>query len=259
MHTATITIGWLEIGLATFFIFVAGIISVVMALGLVQSLLFSVIRAYVQLIALGFAFTWIFKHSSMWLVLGILLCMIFMTAHIAIQRINKRPAGLYLPVTAAIFLSNVIVTFALTTIILQVEPWYDPRYVLTSAGMVLGNTMTSIAVSIERLLDDLRKRTAEVNQSLAFGGTLWEVALPSIRTALLAGLMPMINSMNAVGLVFIPGMMTGQILAGADPLHAARYQIVFILMLSAATAIGTMASVYLVYQRVFDKEWRLCL
>ncbi|EIJ43047.1 TIGR00245 family protein [Beggiatoa alba B18LD] len=259
MQTTIVAVGWLEIGLATLFICVAGIISVVMALGVAQSLIFAVVRTYAQLIALGFAFTWIFKHANMWIVLGILLCMIMMTTHIAIQRINKRPTGLFMPVTAAIFLSNITVTFTLTSLILQIDPWYDPRYVLTSAGMVLGNTMTSIAVSIERLLDDLRKRTAEVNQALAFGGTLWEVALPSIRTALLAGLMPMINSMNAVGLVFIPGMMTGQLLAGADPLQAARYQIVFILMLSAATAIGTMASVYLVYQRVFDKEWRLCL
>jgi len=88
---------------------------------------------------------------------------------------------------------------------------------------------------------------------LALGATRWEASLPSIRTALNAGLMPTINSMNAVGLVFVPGMMTGQLLAGADPLVAAKYQIVVMLMISAATGIGAITSVYWGYRYAFDR------
>ncbi len=94
---------------------------------------------------------------------------------------------------------------------------------------------------------------------LAMGASPWEASLTSIRTALTAGLIPILNSMSAVGIVFIPGMMTGQVLAGADPQIAARYQIVVMLMLSAATSLGAMISVLLAYRRAFDDEERLIL
>jgi putative ABC transport system permease protein len=88
----------------------------------------------------------------------------------------------------------------------------------------------------------------------ALGAGVWECARPSLRTALTAGLVPTINSMAAAGVVFIPGMMTGQVLAGADPIDAARYQIVVMLMIAAATAIGAIASVMLMYRRRFSAE-----
>ncbi|MDM8568479.1 iron export ABC transporter permease subunit FetB [Thiotrichales bacterium HSG1] len=252
-------IGWLELLLATFFIVIAGAISVAMSLGLLHSLIIATLRTYLQLIALGFALTWIFTTNSAWIVLGVFLFMILMTAQILLKRVKHKPSNLYLPTVSAVFLSSVTVAFAVTGLIVQVEPWYEPRYFLTMGGMILGNSMNGIALSLERLFDDLQKRTAEVNQALAFGGNPWEASLPSIRVAITAGLTPTINSMSAVGLVSIPGMMTGQLLAGADPVQAAKYQIVVMLMISAATALGAMGSVYFVYKRAFDSEWRLMI
>ncbi|MDM8564564.1 iron export ABC transporter permease subunit FetB [Candidatus Halobeggiatoa sp. HSG11] len=253
------TIGWLELLLATSFIIIAGVISVFMSLGLLRSLVIATLRTYLQLIALGLALTWIFTTNSVWIVLGVFLFMILMTAQILLKRVRHKPSNLYLPTVSAVFISGVTVAFSVTGLIVQVDPWYDPRYFLTMGGMILGNSMNGIALSLERLFDDLRKRNTEVNQALAFGGNPWEVSLPSIRVALMAGLTPTINSMSAVGLVSIPGMMTGQLLAGADPVQAAKYQIVVMLMISAATALGAMISVYFVYQRAFDSEWRFIL
>jgi putative ABC transport system permease protein len=259
MVSETIVIGWLELALATFFIMVAGVVSLAMSLGLLRSIAIATLRTYLQLIALGFVLTWIFSTHSVWIVLGVFLFMMLMTAQILLKRVKHKPSSLYFSTFTAVFLSAVIVTFSVTGLIVHVEPWYDPRYVLTIGGMVLGNSMNGIALSLERLFDDLSKRAAEVNQALAFGGTRWEASLPSIRTALTAGMTPILNSMSAVGLVSIPGMMTGQLLAGADPVEAAKYQIVVMLMISAASALGSMCSVYLVYKRAFDSEWRFIL
>ncbi len=256
MTVGAINIGWLELSLATLFIMAAGAASIAMSLGLLQTLAIATLRTYLQLMALGFVLTWIFEIDSVWIVLGVFLLMMLMTAQILLQRVKHKPPNLYLSTLTAVVLSGIVVTFSVTGAIVQVEPWYDPRYVLTIGGMVLGNSMNGIALTLERFFDDLKKRTAEVNQALAFGATPWEASRPSIRTALNAGLTPTINSMSAVGLVAIPGMMTGQLLAGADPVEAAKYQIVVMLMISAATALGAMCSVYLVYERAFDQEWR---
>jgi putative ABC transport system permease protein len=254
-----INIGWLELFCATLFIIVAGTVSIAMSLGMIRSLAIATLRTYLQLIALGFILAWLFQTKSPWIVLAILLFMMLMTAQIILQRVTHKPANLYFNTFTAIFITTLIVTFSVTILIIQVKPWYDPRYILTIGGMILGNSMNGIALSLERFFDDMKKRTGEVNQSLAFGGTAWEVSLPSIRTALTAGLMPTINSMSAVGMVSIPGMMTGQLIAGANPIEAAKYQIVVMLMISAATALGAMMSVYLVYKRAFDEELRLIL
>lgn len=252
-----IDISWAALLLATAFMVVTGIISIFMSLGLVKALVIATLRTYLQLIALGFVLIGLFSTHSAPLVLALFFIMILLTAQTVMSRLKNKPPQLFLRTVSAIFLSAVIVTFSVIGLIIKTESWYDPRYLLTIGGMILGNSMNGVALTLERLFDDLNKRQAEVNQALAFGGTPWEVALPSIRTALIAGLLPTINSMNAVGIVFIPGMMTGQLLAGAEPLQAAKYQIVVMLMISAATALGAMGTVLLSYKKAFDTEWRL--
>jgi putative ABC transport system permease protein len=248
-----------QLALATGFILAAAGISLALSLGLVRSLLVAMVRTYLQLFALGIALGWIFDLDSPWLVLAILLLMILMSAHTLLGRVKKAPPRLFPRVFNAVFISGVTVTFAVTALVIQVEPWYMPRYVIPIGGMVVGNSMTGLSLGLERLFSDLRKRSDEVQTLLALGATPWEAALPSIRTSISAGLIPVINSMSAVGIVFIPGMMTGQVLAGVDPSIAARYQIVVMLMISAATAIGSIIAVLSAYSRAFDREDRFVL
>jgi putative ABC transport system permease protein len=125
--------------------------------------------------------------------------------------------------------------------------------------MVLGNAMNGIALAQERLFEGLRVRRGEVMLRLSLGATPWEAALPVCQSAFKAGMIPTLNSMATVGIVFIPGMMTGQVLAGVDPAVAAGYQIVVMLMLSAATAIGTTVSLSLAYRQAFDGRQRLVM
>lgn len=243
--TGVIVIGWWEVALASVFMLVAGGASIALRLGLARDLAWATARTYAQLLALGFALRWVFGIDSPWLVLGILVLMTLVAARIILQRTPDAPGGLFGSTVFSMSAVGFFVTFAVTALVVRVDPWYSPRYVIPIAGMVFGNSMNGIALALERLFSDMKARSADVLALTAFGATHWEAARDSARAAIRAGLIPTINSMAAVGIVFIPGMMTGQILAGADPVVATGYQIVVMLMVSAATALGSVLAVVL--------------
>src|SRR3569623_2692060 len=115
--------------------------------------------------------------------------------------------------------------------LLRVEPWYSPQYAIPLLGMILGNTLNGISLGLDRLGGELSGRRAPVEALLALGATRWEAARGPIRQAVRTGLIPTINAMMVVGIVSLPGMMTGQILAGADPVEAVKYQIVMMFLI----------------------------
>jgi putative ABC transport system permease protein len=254
--TGAQAIGTWELVLASGFLLVAAGLSLALSLGLVRELLVAAGRTYLQLLALGFVLRWVFGVASPWLVGGILALMIVVATQTALRRVRHRPPKLFLSTLGALVLTGTIITLAVTGLIVRVEPWYLPRYVIPLAGMVIGNAMNGVAVSLERLFHDLAGRRPEILTLLALGATPWEVVRPSARAAVRSGLIPTINSMSAAGIVFIPGMMTGQVLSGTDPRIAAAYQIVVLLMIAAATAGASMLAVVAGYRRVFDVEAR---
>ena len=249
-----IPIGWQGLAMATVFVIFVGIVSIRMSLGITKDLAIATVRTYVQLLALGFVLRWVFGINSPWLVVGLILVMVLAAAQIVLKRSPDAPRGIFGSAFVAMALTGFIVTFAVTGVIVQVQPWYLPQYVIPLAGMVLGNSMTGIALAIERLYSDFDAREDELLALTALGATPREAAHGSIRDALRAGLIPTINSMAAAGIVFIPGMMAGQILAGADPVTATGYQIVVMLMVAAATAMGSVIALMLTYRRRFTAD-----
>lgn len=249
-----IAIGWLQLLLATGFVVVVGIISMRLALGIEKDLAIATVRTYLQLIVLGLALRWVFGVKSALLVLVILGLMMAAAARTIVKRAPDAPAGILGSSMLTMLLTGFTVTFAVTGLIVRVEPWYLPQYVIPIAGMVLGNSMNGVALSLERTFSEMDTRAEELLALTALGATPWEAAGDIVRTAVRAGLIPTINSMAAVGIVFIPGMMTGQVLAGADPLNAAYYQIVVMLMVSAATALGSVLAVLLSFRRRFTAD-----
>jgi putative ABC transport system permease protein len=249
-----IPIGAWELVLATGFVLVAVALSLWMGLRLERDLAIATVRTYLQLFALGFVLRWVFVNQTWPIVLALLGVMVVAAARVVVKRAGNAPSGVFPSAAVSMALTGFTVTFAVTALIIQVPVWYEARYVLPIAGMVIGNSMTGIALAVERLFADLDARSAEMLALTALGATVWEAAHPSIRTALRAGMVPTINSMAAAGVVFIPGMMTGQILAGADPVEASKYQIVVMLMIAAATSIGAIAAVLLMYRRRFTAD-----
>ncbi|MBN2405157.1 MAG: iron export ABC transporter permease subunit FetB [Coriobacteriia bacterium] len=249
-----IVIGWWELALAMLFVLVTGGLSIAMSLKLEKDLAIATVRTYVQLMALGFVLRWVFANQTWYIVIALMLVMITAAARVVLKRAPDAPPGLFGNAALSMALTGFTVTFAVTALVVRVPTWYEARYVLPIAGMVVGNSMTGIALAVERVFSDMESRRDEMLAMTALGATAWEAARPSVRTALTAGMMPTINSMAAAGVVFIPGMMTGQILAGADPLEATKYQIVVMLMISAATAIGAISAVMLMYRKRFTDE-----
>jgi putative ABC transport system permease protein len=252
--SGVIHIGWQGLALATLFVVFVGALSIRLSLGVTRDLALATVRTYVQLGILGYVLRWVFGVRQPWLVIGVIVLMVLAAAQIVVKRSPDAPPGIFGSAVLSMALTGFIVTFAVTGVIVQVKPWYLPQYVIPLAGMVLGNSMTGIALAIERVYSDLDARSDELLALIALGATPWEAAHPSIRGALRAGLIPTINSMAAAGLVFIPGMMAGQILAGADPVVATGYQIVVMLMVAAATALGSVVALLLTYRRRFTAD-----
>lgn len=249
-----VAIGLPQLALAVVFMLVVGAISLRLALGVERELALATVRTYVQLIALGLVLRWVFGIDSPWLVIGLVLFMIAAAAVTIVRRAPDAPRGILGSSFLSMLLTGFTVTFAVTGLIVQVDPWYRAQYVIPIAGMVLGNSMNGISLALERTFADMDTRAEEILTLTALGATPWEAAGDMVRTALRAGLIPTINAMAAAGIVFIPGMMTGQVLAGADPLAAAYYQVVVMLMVSAATALGSVLAVLWSYRRRFSAE-----
>jgi putative ABC transport system permease protein len=160
-------------------------------------------------------------------------------------------AALALTASTAVTLAYVI------GVVVRVRPWYDPQYIIPIAGMILGSAMTSAALAGDRLQGDLRVRADEVEARLALGFSGREAVQPMARTALRAALIPTVNGMMTVGLVQLPGMMTGQILAGSSPLLAIKYQMVVVFMQAAATALASLLFVRLAVGRYLTPAHQL--
>ncbi len=255
-ETGVIAVGWLDVVLASGFVLVAGGVSVALRLGLVKDLTVATVRTYLQLGLLGLVLKWVFTVDEPLIVVGLLFVMILTAAQVIVSRAKGAPSRLRILGSTALTMTvvGVVITFIVTGAIVGVEPWYEPRYVLPIAGMVIGNSMNGIALALERVFADLEARRDEVLMLTALGAGPWESAQASVRSSVKAGMIPIINSMAAAGLVFIPGMMTGQVLAGVDPVQATGYQIVVMLMIAAATGLGTIGAVMLAYRTAFDEE-----
>ncbi len=254
---STLDIGGLDLLLAVGLVLAAGIISFVLRLGLEKRLALGSVRTVLQLLLVGYLLKFIFGLENPLAVLALLFMMIFVAARTALGRPSRSfrgGAGLAFFSLAA---SALFTTFAVTSMVIRIEPWYEPRYLIPLMGMVLGNSMNGISLSLDYLLESLAERADEVELELSLGASAWEASRRPLREAVRRGMIPILNTMMVVGIVSLPGMMTGQILAGADPMLAVKYQILIMFMIAAATAMGSMLMSLLAARRLFSREHRL--
>ena len=175
----------------------------------------------------------------------------------AVSRLGKPLPGATWIAAMALTVSTAATLAYVIGVVVQVRPWYEPQYIIPIAGMILGNSMTSAALAGDRLQSDLRARSDEIEARLALGFSGREAVQPMVRASLRAAMIPTVNGMMTVGLVQLPGMMTGQILAGSSPLVAIRYQMVVVFMQGAATALGSLLFVRLAADRYLTPAHQL--
>ena len=259
MTTGALDISIWQLLFGLVFIFAAGITSVLHSLRLERDLLIGTIRTFVQLFILGYILKFIFNLDNSYLVMGVFAFMILFAAWEIRSRVRERQISFFFPLLISMTVSYFLVAYLVTSVMVGVKPWWKPQYFIPLGGMIIGNSMNAIAIALERLLGDLRERRGEVEMKLCLGADYKEASQDIVRNAMRSGMIPSINSLMAVGIVFIPGMMTGQILAGADPLVAIRYQIVVMVMLVGSTTIGLLLVVLLVRKMCFGAGERLLL
>lgn len=257
MENATIPISNLHLAFTVVLVLITGAISSLLKLGLLRSLLWGTVRTFVQLTLVGYALTYIFKINNLWLIMAIITLMCFIASKTAVKRTPNVPNYPSLLAFVSLLASTYLVGSLVTVLIISPDPWYSARIAIPIFGMILGNSMNGIALSLDRLYSEARSRSAEIEAMLTFGATPWEAIRSSVREAVRAGMTPTINSLMVVGLVSLPGMMTGQILGGADPSEAVRYQIVVMLMIATAVAIGCLILVGLSYKKLFNEDGAL--
>jgi putative ABC transport system permease protein len=243
--SSLIELGPLQLAVATLLVVAAGVISLVFRLGIERRLAVSAVRTVVQLGLLGLILERVFSLRHPLVVVGILVLMTIFAAREAASRTSKAYRGIMLDAWLAMAVSCFAVGGVVTQVVVGVDPWYEPQYVIPLVGMILGNSLTGIALGLDRFLDHLSTRHAEIELRLAFGANRREALAAPLQDAVRTGMVPIINAMAAAGIVSLPGMMTGQILAGAPPLQAVAYQIVVMFMIAAAVAGGAMLVVLL--------------
>lgn len=252
-----IQIGYAELLIAASLVFAAGVVSIIMRLKLERQLLIASVRTVVQLMLIGYVLKWVFQLENPWIIMGIGLLMIFMAGRAAISRPKRTFAGITWRAFSTLILVGFATTVTATGAIIGVDPWYKPQYAIPLLGMILGNSLNGLSLCLDSILESLSEKRREVEMHLALGATRWEAAREPLADAVRRGMIPTINSMMVVGVVSLPGMMTGQILEGADPLNAVRYQIVVMFMLAAATAISSTIMAIFVYKRIFNSKHQL--
>ena len=250
-----------DLGLAAVLVLINGALSLALRLGLERQLLIATVRMVVQLALVGLVLTTLFALvSPLWTALAALAMVLFAGREI-VARQERRLTGAWsygLGTGCMLVAASLVTVFALATQVTP-EPWYHPRYALPLLGMVLGNTMTGISLGLHTLTTGVVRERAAVEAQLCLGTTRTEALLPVTRSAMRSALMPIVNSMAATGLVALPGMMTGQILAGVAPAEAVKYQILVMFLIAGGTGLGALAAVIGGVYRITDNRHRLRL
>lgn len=253
----SVPISPVQLLLAALLMLVSVLLSWRLRLSLGRDIVTASVRMTVQLLLVGLILGWVFALRHPLPVVGIGLVMTVLAGQAAVGRSSRRYPGVYLDSFLAVFGSSFLLTGLALSGILQVRPWFEAQYAVPILGMVLGNTLTGVSLSLDRFTSDVVTRRGEIEALLSMGATRWEAAHPAITAAVRTGMIPVLNSMAVMGIVSLPGMMTGQILAGVSPNTAVRYQIVIMFVLSASSALGSLTVTLLAFRALFDPRDRL--
>ena len=196
------------------------------------TLFYALFRMLIQLILIGYVLTYIFASDSPYLIVLILSVMLIAASMISLRPLQKRQKSLYLYALVSIFLGGVFTLLMVIFGVLDLNPWYKPQFLIPIAGMIFANSMNAVSIAAERFESEAERDRSYIDARAV---------------SYKAALIPIINALFAVGLVSLPGMMTGQILAGVDPLIAVRYQIMVMLMILGSA--GISVAIYLVLMK----------
>jgi putative ABC transport system permease protein len=215
------------------------------------------VRGSAQLLAVGYVLGTVFAIERWELVLATLLVMLGVAARTGASRLPHPVPGIGWFAAGSLASGTALGLLFMAGVVVRPAPWYDPQYVIPFAGMILGNSMNGASLAGERFQEDLKARRAEIETRLALGLSGADSVHPFLSRALRAAMIPTLNSFAVAGVVQLPGMMTGQILSGVEPLVAVEYQILIFFLLMTATAVSTLSFLLLLRSRYVTPSHQL--
>ena len=249
-----LTVSNTTLALSFVLVLIAVFISYREKLGLEKDILISVFRAAIQLFIVGYVLKFVIHVNNVWLTGAMILIIMFNAARIASQRGKGIPGGTFWSSFLAIAVGTVV---TLTILIWSGSIKFIPSQTVTVAGMIASNTMMAIGLCYKNMVTEFDDRHQQVLEKLALGADVKLASSDIIRDSIKTGMAPTIDNTKALGLVSLPGMMSGLIFAGVDPVKAIKYQLMVAFMLIAATSIGSIIAVYLAYKKFYNKRKQL--
>jgi putative ABC transport system permease protein len=256
-----IHLGISDVALAALLVCMDVVMSVWLRLGIHKQLLVASVRMVVQLTLVGMVLVLVFRATSPWATVAAGGVMVLA----AIREVAARPPGRLAGggnywiagITVSVASASAVLLVLLTAI--RPEPWYDPRYAISVLGIILGTVLNSASLALDAILDAARTGRAAIEARLALGDTFAEAMSDHVSAAVRRSLIPVINQMAAAGVITLPGIMTGQLLAGVAPLEAAKYQILLLFLLAGAGGLASLGTAWLATRYLCDDRDRLRL
>ena len=253
-------ISYAELALAAVLVLASASLSLLLNLGYARTLLVAGVRTVIQLLLVGLVLKTVFALSSPWLIGAVVIAMLVAASYEIRSRQQRRFAGAWgFGVGAATTMLATLFVTAFALVTLRPDPWYSPDVVIPLAGIVLGSVMNGVSISLNAFNTGIVRERAAIEARLALGASRYAALKPMQRSALRSGMIPIINQMSAAGIITLPGMMTGQILAGMAPYEAAKYQILVLFLLAGAAGLGALAATCMAVWRTTDERDRLRL
>ncbi|KAI8388735.1 uncharacterized protein BYT42DRAFT_245001 [Radiomyces spectabilis] len=251
-------LSWVNIAAASGFILINGVISLLLGLKLEKSLFIAAIRCLVQLTIMGYILEDVFRARQPGLVFLMSFVLIILGSYETVYNKAKQSyPGMFLSVLLSTGCSTLLIGVIGSKWAMAQSPFWLPETFIPVMGMLVGNVMSGMAVALSSCLSSVGSHKEHIETYLAFGASRWEagqsVAVEAVRLAML----PTINQMSVIGLISIPGMMTGQILGGAPVMNAVRYQQIIMFLISASTALGVLSAVAACIRVMIDRQHRL--
>jgi putative ABC transport system permease protein len=254
-------LGYSDLAVAAILVLLNALLSWLLDLGLTRTMLIAGVRAVVQLLLVGLVLKTVFALASPLLIAAVMTVMLAMASWEIGSRQERRfagPWGYGIGAGTTMLATLLVTAFALVGA-LRPDPWYAPQVLIPLVGIILGNVMNGVSVSLNALNTAIVRERPAIEARLALGADRYTALKPLQRSALRSGMIPIINQMSAAGIITLPGLMTGQILAGMEPIEAAKYQILILFLLGGGAGLGALAAVYVATWRITDERDRLRL
>lgn len=223
-----------------------------------KEIIIATFRMTLQLVLVGYVLMYVFKHMSFYYTIIIVLIMeIFAIYNIFKQVKATIPSSLKKAIAISMTVGTLVTLIYFDFVVVHFDPWYNPRYFIPIGGMIIGNAMTGITLGVSTLMEGMKSRRHLIESALMLGATPYDATKGIINHAFDSAILPTINNMVGMGIIFLPGMMTGVILSGSSPLTAIKYQIAIMLGITGSVAFSVILFLFMSYGAFFNKRAQL--